>query len=235
MVRTPVTAALLTVSFACFGGTPVRGSGHSLKEVREVATFDAVEVSSGVHAQVSIGPRKVEVEADDNILPLVETRVEDGRLLIRFKPHTNIWGSGDVNVVVQAPSIRGLEASGGSRIRARLAKADSLDVEVSGGGEVKAEDVDVAQLDASGSGGATLELIGKADKMKLEMSGGTRLKGSKLSTRTVRIDGSGGCTAEFQASELVKGELSGGCEVHLLGKASSRVSTSGGSSVDWED
>ena len=235
MKRLLLLASLCTLSFACFAGTRLRGSGHSIKEAREVAAFDAVEVASGIHAQVSIGPRKVEVEADDNVVPLVETRVEDGRLLIRFKPHTNVWGDADVNVVVQAPSIRGLEASGGSRIHAKLARAETLDVQVSGGGEVKAEDVDVSTLDAAGSGGATLELIGKTDKLKLEMSGGTRLKGARLSARSVRIDGSGGCTARFQASELVKGELSGGCDVHVQGKGSSRVSTSGGSSVDWED
>lgn len=230
-----VAAAVSSLSLACFAGAAAQASGPSQKETREVAAFESVEVSAGIHARVSIGARKVEVEANDDVMSLVETKVEDGRLLIRFKRNSRVWDIGGVTVTVQAPSLRGLEASGGATIQARLARAEKLGIQVSGGGEVKVEEIDVAQLDASGSGGATMELSGKADALRLEFSGGSRLKGKNLSTKTARVSGSGGCTARFRASESVKGEISGGCELHVLGNAAVSVATSGGSSVDKDE
>jgi hypothetical protein len=189
-----------------------------------------------MRATVEIGPRgPVEIEADDNLLPLIETEVVDGRLEIRFQRFSNIWGSGGVHIQVRAPVFRYLGASGGAEIVAELEPVEELEVKASGGAEVHARGIDVARLSASGSGGADLELSGVAQRLTLRMSGGTKVKAGRLSARAVRVSGSGGSTAEVRASESLKGELSGGSGVHLIGNASSRVSTSGGSSVDYDD
>ncbi len=241
MLRAPRSApprllllAALSLSFGCYGDV-VRGSGRPAREAREVPPFEGVEVGGGIHVTVTTGPRKaVEIEADDNVLPLVETRVEDGKLKIHFKRH-NLWNSGDVNVTVQQPRFSSLDASGGSSIDALLAPTPDLSLETSGGAVIVARGLEVGRLAASASGGARLELAGVADQVRLEFSGGARLKGAKLRARVVQVDGSGGCSGEIEASERVRGHLSGGCDLHVIGKASSRVATSGGSSVEWDD
>jgi hypothetical protein len=91
----------LLLSSGCYADA-IRGSGKSAKESRDLPAFDSVEVGSGIHLTVTTGPlQKVLVEADDNVLPLVETRVSDGRLQIGFRRH-NLWNSGDVNVTVRS-------------------------------------------------------------------------------------------------------------------------------------
>ncbi|HWE23280.1 MAG TPA: DUF2807 domain-containing protein, partial [Myxococcales bacterium] len=68
---------------------------------RDVAPFDSIHVASGIHATVTIGPAKpVHIEADQEVLPLVATEVEDRTLHIGFKPHTQLRNSGDVTVTV---------------------------------------------------------------------------------------------------------------------------------------
>jgi hypothetical protein len=233
----PFRAAALVcaLSTGCFANV-IRGSGHKVRESREMPAFDGVQVRSGMRATVEIGPRgPIEIEADDNLMPLIETQVADGRLEIRFRRMSNVWSSGEVRVKVRAPAIRYLGASGGSEIRAELEPVDDLEIEASGGAEVHARGIDAAELSASGSGGSHLDLAGTARKVTLHMSGGTDVKAARLAARSVRVSGSGGSTAEIRASDSIRGELSGGTDVHLIGNASSRVSTSGGSSVDYDE
>jgi hypothetical protein len=219
---------------ACVSGFGIRGSGHVVREQRTVPAFTGIEVHGGVHVVLETGPQSVEVETDDNLIGLMETRVEDGRLQIGFQNFTNVWNA-EVHVRIALPEVTYLSASGGSDIRAELAPAEALELSASGGGAVRASGIQVATLTASGSGGARLQMAGSAGDLQLHMSGGTRVKAARLETRSIKVSGSGGCSAEVRAMDTVRGSLSGGCGIHLSGGASSRVKTSGGASVDYDD
>ena len=65
-----------------FGG--VKGSGNVVKENRGVSDFTEIDVSNAI--QVEIVAQKdfsVEVEADDNILPLITTEIRGNVLRIK--------------------------------------------------------------------------------------------------------------------------------------------------------
>jgi hypothetical protein len=205
-------------------------------EDRNVPEFNAVEVASGIRATVEIGPRRpVHIEADDDILPLVETKVEDGTLEIGFKPHTSFHGNGRVTVTIQTPELRAVGASGGAIVRATFTRSDESSVSASGGSEIRARGIDAARLSVHGSGGAQLDIQGRADSLDLQMSGGTKLHGRDLSVRDVDLQASGGSEGELRANGRIRGALSGGSELHVRGGAKARVATSGGSSVEIED
>src|SRR4051812_13065288 len=66
------------------GGTPtVEGSGKLATEDRKVEAFQRVRASNAVEVVVAVtGNESATVEADDNLLPLVQTKVEHGTLEI---------------------------------------------------------------------------------------------------------------------------------------------------------
>jgi len=226
MPRCAIALAVLSIASAAAART----------EDRDVPDFNAVNVASGIRANVEIGSRKrVRIEADDDILQLVETRVEDGALNIGFKPHRSWSGERRVSVTIQTPQLRAIGASGGSIVRATFTRADQSAIEASGGSQVRASGVDARQLSLQGSGGSVLDVQGRADSLGLQMSGGTQLHGRDLSVKDVDVQASGGSEAELRASGNLRGSLSGGSEVHVRGGARTRVSTSGGSSVEVED
>ena len=69
------SVVVLLLSAAC-AHESVRGSGRTTRELRDLPRFEAVAVHSGIHALVETGPQApVQVDADDNILPLVVTEV----------------------------------------------------------------------------------------------------------------------------------------------------------------
>ena len=205
-------------------------------EDREVPEFSAVSVAAGIRASVEVGPRKpVHIEADDEVLPLVEAHVEDGALHVGFKPNTRLSGEHRVSVTIQTPQLRAVDASGGARVRAMFTRADESAVHAGGGSEVRIRSVDAARLLVQGSGGSELEIQGRADRLDLDMSGGTRLHGRDLTVKDVDVHASGGSEGDLRASGRIRGSLSGGSEMHVRGGARARVATSGGSSVEVED
>jgi len=198
-------------------------------EERNVPDFNAVNVASGIRATVEIGPRRpVRVEAEDDVLDLVETRVEDGALHIGFKPHSRWKGESRVTVTIQTPDLRAIGASGGAIVRATFTRADESAIEASGGS-------DTARLSVHGSGGAQLDVQGRADSLDLQISGGTRLHGRDLSVKDVDLQASGGSEGDLRANGRIRGSLSGGSDLHVRGGAKAKVATSGGSSVEIED
>jgi hypothetical protein len=62
---------------------PVRGSGVGSKVVRSTPAFSKLDVRGSVRAEVEVGkPPSLELLGDDNLLPLVTSRVNSGTLLI---------------------------------------------------------------------------------------------------------------------------------------------------------
>ncbi len=205
-------------------------------EDRDVGGFDAIDVSSGIRVTATIGPRRpVRVEADDETLPLVETRVENGALHVGFKPHTQVRGEHPVLVTIEVPQLRAVAASGGSLVRARLTRSADVALQASGGSELHIGGIDADRLSVQGSGGSVLDLSGRASTLELQMSGGTRLEGRDLSTRDASLQASGGSQGELRADGSVHGSLSGGSAVHVRGRATARVSATGASQLDVDE
>ena len=206
-------------------------------EERDVPEFDAVQIASGIRATVEIGPRRpVRVEADDDVLPLLEIRVVDGALRVGFKPETNLRGNhGTVSVSIQTPQLHSVGASGGSVVRATMSRGEESALQASGGGELHIRGVDANHLDVQGSGGSVVEIQGRAATLDLELSGGARLLGRNLSLKDVTVQASGGSVGELRADGRIRGSLSGGSGLHVRGGAKAKVAASGGSSVEIED
>jgi hypothetical protein len=205
-------------------------------EDRDVPQFDAVHISSGMRANITIGPRRpVHIEGDDEALSRLELVVEDGELTARFKEGSWMGGEHSVRLTIQTPQLRGVGASGGSIIKAEFSRGDRAEAQASGGSEIHARGVDAARLSAQASGGSIVELSGRADAFDLQLSGGSQLHGRDLSVRDLDVQGSGGSEAELSASGKIHGGLSGGSQLHARGGAHVRVSTSGGSQVDVDD
>jgi len=226
-MRTKATISLLWLaSFGAFAAA----------QDRDVPAFDSIHVASGIHAEVTVGPRKpVHVEADDDVLSVVETRVENGTLHVGFKPHTHLRNRGEVIVTTQTPELHSVAGSSGAIVRASLSKANESALAASAGSEIHARGVDARKLVAKASGGSVLQVEGRADELELDLSGGARLDGARLEARDVAVDGSGGAVAKLRATGNVRGGLSGGSVMHVRGGARTSVHTSGGSEVSGDD
>src|SRR5215472_17715745 len=169
-MQSVVLAKLAAIALA------VEGSGNIKEESRNVGDFSSVSVQQGVSANISVGSkRSVTVSADDNLLPLVRTDVDNGRLIIGLS-QGNIRSSGTIRVNVTTPELKAVAASGGSAVSVEGTTGSTFDVEGSGGGVLTVNKAKADQIKASASGGARVTLSGAANELKVHMSGGAGIK-----------------------------------------------------------
>jgi hypothetical protein len=235
-MQTRMRFIVALIGLACFTSATaladeIRGDGNFIDQTRTVPAFHVIDVESGIQVEVHVGAKaKVEIRAEDNILPLVETEVSGETLHIRFAEGTH--SDAGVNIRVTVPSLTRIKADGGARVSGEIAKVDSLKLEASGGAEVRLQGLEVKSLQANGSSAATLDLAGRADELALKATGATRFPLENLAVRAVQISASGACRGAIQASELVTGSITGASSLNITGGAKAQVASTGASSLE---
>ena len=203
-----VVTAVLAVSAGC--AFQQSGEGAVQTQSRQADAFSRIEVDAGIGITVSVGEaQSIVVSAQENILPVISTEVEDDTLRIgSTQPFTT---SEAVNVTVVVPTLDGISLSGGSQ------------------GQV--EGVDGGSLDLELGGGAGLAVTGVSSTVALEASGGSDVDLEGLQANAVTLDVSGGSNVTVQASDEVTGSASGESRVTVLGDAQVDVEVSSGAEV----
>ena len=189
----------------------VHGSGNVVKETREVARFTGIDVGSVFEVTVvAQSEQGVEIEADDNLMPLIQTEVRGGRLHIesdkRFKS--------------------------GSPVRIRISVQNIDEIEVSGAANVSISDLKNDAIKIESSGGSKVTVTGETMNLKVETSGGAKVFTSELASINADIDGSGGSFVEVNVSGELRTHISGGSHVKFVGTPTNViVKKSGGARV----
>ena len=149
----------------------VVGSGNSVTETRQLAEFDEIEFRVAGDFKVTIAEKAtpLEIDADDNILPLITTEVVDGRLIVdserpfktKHSPDFKVAVTSLNRVIVQGAgdmTVRGLdnykfelEINGSADVRLS-GKSDELKIAVNGSGDVHAYELSARQTDISIAG-----------------------------------------------------------------------------------
>ena len=74
-------AALLGGCFVGWDSDAVKGSGNKIEQARDLPNFEKIVLTGAAKLEVQAGAsQKVVIEADDNIVPLIETEVQGGVL-----------------------------------------------------------------------------------------------------------------------------------------------------------
>jgi hypothetical protein len=228
-LRTTLVLPLVLLSACAFAQT--KGNGVSQEQQREVGAFEQVHIASGLKATVKPGPASVRVSGDENVLPLIETEVEGGRLVARVKRGQNLRG-GNVQLTITTPKVTAVSASGGGHLEAEASASERFSAKASGGSQVRVRGVDARQLQVESSGGSQVTLAGRADTVDVDASGGALVHARELEMATLTVDASGGTIVEAGPSKRLEADLSGGCEVRLTRNPAEReVDVSGGSEV----
>ena len=164
-------ALLLCVALQASGcSIGIPGSGISKTEIRDVEPFRGIALSGVGEVRVSIGqPQNVEVIFDDNLMEIVETSVQNGKL--RISTLKNYRSSLGLKVNITVPDLDSADVSGvGSLIINDLA-TDNIDFTLSGVGSLEANGI-AKNVTVSVSGTGSAELVGlKAEIVKASVSG----------------------------------------------------------------
>lgn len=189
----------------------VQGSGRIVTEKRDASGFKGVQAGGATELQITVGKDfSVELEGDDNILPLVRTEVRAG--VLHIERNGNFWSRTKLVARITMPEFDNLDLSGASR--ASVAGVDSNNV----------------KLEASGA--SQIEISGTAQDLTASLSGASKLDAANLRALRANIDASGASKAQIFASESVTADTSGASKIVYAGNpATVNKDASGASSI----
>lgn len=218
----PLTQAQsTTVAVTGFGGARVQGSGHLVEERRTLAGFTGVRLVGPVNVELRAADRDgVTVRADDNIAPLIETRVSSGdrpTLEIALKDGVTIRTRHAPVVVVEFRALFELVMRGSGDARADRIAGEDFVLSMTGSGDVRIDALEVDRFAASLSGSGDLVVAGRADQQAIRIAGSGDVKARRLSSRGAQIAIAGSGDASVNASETLDVTIAGSGDVVYRG------------------
>jgi len=216
-----------------WGGEQIQGSGRIVKQNRQVSGFTGLSLGVPGRVELRIGSSEsVTVEGDDNVLPLVETVVEDGSLKIRPARRNLNFQTKAIRVVVQARSIDRLSLGGSGSIDADPLKARRLDVDVGGSGSVNLKGVEADTLSVSLGGSGDLQAArGNVGKLSVSIGGSGDVDLGRVQATSASVSVAGSGEATVWPRNALSVSIAGSGDVNYYGDPQVRKSTAGSGEV----
>ncbi len=214
----------------------LQGSGKSATESRSVGEFEAIAVSGSMDIVVRQGTQPaLQVEADDNLLPLLETVVESGSkgatLHIRWKKGEYLHTRSKVKVAVVATKLSALSSAGAGDIRLEAFKTPALQVTLAGAGEARVQDLVTDELSVRISGSGDVSGSGSAGKLAVSIAGSGDVRLTDLRSDDVSISIAGSGDAAVNAQKTLNVRIAGSGDVSYVGDPAVKTSVAGSGSV----
>ena len=235
--RALVAIALFSVAGMALAADAVRGSGNVVAQQRELGEVSGVALGGPFELVLRQGTREaVEVRSDDNILALVETRIETGSggrrsLQVDLRRGTRLAAATRVVVTVDFVRLDDLAIGGSGEISGNGLRSDALAVSIGGSGTIRLAALNAARLDVSIGGSGTLEAEGRAGRLEVSIGGSGRVQAGKLVAKDVRVSVAGSGHAQVNASTTLEITIAGSGEVVHEGSAQPRTTVVGSGTV----
>ena len=212
MKRIVLLLILITLVAGCHRiHDEIAGSGKLQKERRDVGSFNSISTAGAFNLEIVCQkPQSLEIEGDDNLLPLVSTEVSNNVLHIRNLRSYSV--SEPITIKISLPDLAGISASGAGTIEVSGLKNEKFEIDASGAPAIKASgETKALSIDASGAG-------------KIDMH--------KLRAARVVVDSKGVSKVEVYAAEQLDVTVSGPSHVIYQGDPVVKQTVNGPGSVE---
>jgi len=227
LLSIPLLAFVLLLS-SFLQSERITGNGDVKQEDRQAAKFKNIGTSGTFKVYITQGnTHSIRVEAESNLLPYIETRIDGDDLEVRVKKGYNIKPTKDVNIYVTLQEVRELAASGsgGFYSKGKL-KTDKLELGVSGSADADL-DVTAQEMEVGVSGASNLKLKGSATKAEYSISGKADIQAFDFQADEVEIAISGSGNANVSAQKKLEIAVSGMGNIKYKGNPEIKQSVSG--------
>ena len=213
-------------------GDQVKGSGNIKKQARELAHFTGVSLSLPAALELRIGnTESVTIETDDNLLPLIETVIENGNLKLRpTKRNANLHAR-SMKIVVYAKQIERLSLGGSGSIESDALRGNKLTFDLGGSGSIKLKGVEGEAVAISVGGSGNFKSgAGKAGSLSVSIGGSGDVDVGQVQAADASVSVAGSGTAVVWANTGLSVTIAGSGDVNYYGdpKVSRTVVGSGG-------
>ncbi|MBE0527722.1 MAG: DUF2807 domain-containing protein [Thermoleophilia bacterium] len=208
-----------------------------VEEARAVGSFDMIDFQGIGNLYVSLGEKEsLTIEAEENLLPYLETFNQGDRLVLKIENGRNINPTEPVNFYLTVRSLSEVSVSGLGNVELPELETDSFRVEISGAGDIEIAALSADSLTAEMAGLGNLRINdGKVTSQDVRISGSGKYSARYLESQEANIEISGLGSATVNASETLDVTISGAGDVEYYGNPEIDKSISGIGDLDKMD
>ena len=234
-IVTKITAIviLLISTTSCFvdGFTGIKGNNHVVTEDRTISSdFDVIKVQQGIQLHLTQdNSTELKVEADENIIDILITEVQNNELKIYFEK--NVYRAKARNVYLTTENIKKIKASSGATVKSEnTLQLTSLELDASSGSSIKVY-VDANDVNSETSSGANIDVFGKTTTFSASASSGSSIDADELTSIDAYAKASSGANINVNVSGKLTAKASSGGDIDYEGnpKDVNKDTSSGGS------
>lgn len=211
-----VLAILFLTSCDDIFGPDIKGSGNILSEERQLSHFDQVLLEGDYEVEIIKGREfKFEIEADDNIIPIIRSSVDDGQL--KVYSIENYRPSETIKIWITLKNMSSLTLRGSAEVSSNdTFTGEDIILDLSGSGRVNLH-IDCITFDAHISGSGSFTIDGVADYQEISISGSGKYDGSNLFSKTAKASISGSGHLYVHSRDYLKAIVSGSGNIYYYG------------------
>lgn len=230
----PLRACLISATAAlCSAGlasATVVGSGNVVSETRVVSGFHGFNLSGSGDVIVMQGDTEgLVIEAEDNILPLLESTVDKkGILHLGFKEHTGSVSTKKTAVFkLAAKTLDRMELEGSGNIQAASLSGKTLGISLPGSGHCSVDRLQAETLKVDIDGSGSLKLAGEAHSQAITFNGSGKYEGESFKTDETKLQINGSGDAKVWANASLTVEVNGSGDIAYKGSPKIKQSING--------
>lgn len=245
-MKTSLFIVLLTGFFlastvaSCSLKESVTGSKNYITKEVKPDPFNAIKLMGSADIIYQQDSRNhIEIYGSDNIIALLETVVDGGTLVIKFKNNVNIQNRGKLEVRVFSPELNKLSIHGSGDVKfvngiqteknIELSIHGSGDMEgsnfscqkmaisIHGSGDIDLQQIQSKQCSASISGSGDIGLTGKTAEAKYSIAGSGDISASGLQATNAEASTAGSGSISCYASGKLSANISGSGDISYKG------------------
>ncbi len=226
---------LITIVLSACNSTSqtIRGSGKTASEARTISDVSRVSLETLGDLSIQFGDQEsLSVEAEDNLLPYIETNMQGSLLIIREKPGVNLQPTQPVRYALTVKGLTAIEDSSSGNIKAPTMQADNFTVKITSSGKVQLDGLQATKVDANLSSSGDLNIGGgQVGQQVITLTSSGNYQAGDLRSLTANIKLSSSGSATVWVTDKLDAQLSSSGNVNYYGSPSVTQNTSSSGKV----
>jgi hypothetical protein len=210
----------------------LRGSGNATTQRRDIGMFTGLSLAAPFAVVLRPASREsIEIVADDNIVPLIDTRLRGSgtsqTVQIGLPQGLRIDPRAPIVVTVDYVRLSALSLAGADKISGSALKAGKLDASIGGSGSLSLPGLEADELAVSIGGSGVFGGFGRVRKFALAIGGSGRCEAEDLVAGDVSVTIAGSGSARVHAETALHASIVGSGELFYRGAPALHTSSIG--------
>lgn len=207
------------------------GSGKVINQTKDVKGVNQVSLSGVGTVVLQQGNQEtLTIEAEDNIVPHIQSKVDGNKLSISYDTNTPT-PTKDVRYILTVKDMNSITISGAGKIQSTSFKTKTMTIAMDGAGNGNMAGLDLEKLIVNISGAGKIIMAGKTTEQTVTIAGAGNYQAKDLESKTATITINGAGNGAVKVSDVLNAFVDGAGEIQYLGNPQVNKQISGAGNI----